>query len=354
MRGKREEGKGKKGIAGLRISFSLFLSPFFLSACSPSSPEPVWIDVERLAPATAPVRVTPKLPQPPAGIGAKTASLPARAPARLVTEAGIDGAALAREVEAAQEASLAKLRRKLSDVYRREADRFARAQFRSLGDPYKNALNSLYPAYRKKFEAYAEKRSYPAARLAFAVGGKDPNPEDDAPPQKGLTPLAQYFYDQASVARKQIKALDSRFKLVEIELLANIEASGSDAKAATLAAIEANRDALNRQALAEATLPAGTPGREAIRLTLARSGVATVPAVAARSVTVPAVAAPPAAPRVESPQALVDARARLLGEARIWASLKGVRLDPKGRDATAEFVRWKDSRVGALPNLPKR
>jgi len=349
----REEGEGKKGIAGLRISFSLFLFPFSLSACSPSSPEPVWIDVERLAPATAPVRVTPKLPQPPAGIAAKTASLPARAPARLVTEAGIDGALLAREVEAAQEASLAKLRRKLSDVYRREADRFARAQFRSLGDPYKNALNSLYPAYRKKFEAYAEKRSYPAARLAFAVGGKDPNPED-APPPPGLTPLAQYFYDQASAARKQIKTLDAQFKLIEDELLANIDASGSDAKAATLAAIEANRDALNRQALAEATLPAGTPGREAIRLSLARSGVATVPAVAARSVTVPAVAAPPAAPRVESPQALVDARARLLGEARIWASLKGVRLDPKGRDATAEFVRWKDSRVGALPNLPKR
>ncbi len=285
-------------------------------------------------------------------MGAKTASLPARAPARLVTEAGIDGALLAREVEAAQEASLAKLRRKLSEVYRREADRFARAQIRALGDPYKNALESLYPAYRKKFEAYAEKRSYPAARLAFAVGGKDPNKEDEAPPP-GLTPLAKYFYDQASAARKEIKALDAQFKIVEDELLANVDASGSDAKAATLAAIEANRDALNRQALAEATLPTGASGREAIRLSLARSGVATVPAVGARSVTVPAVAAPPPAPRVESPQALVDARARLLGEARIWASLKGVRLDPKGRDATAEFVRWKDSRVGALPNLPK-
>lgn len=339
-----------KSLGG-RVWFALLGLP--VAGCKNAlPPEAVWVDVDRLAPVAAPLKKEAPLPAPPPGMGSKTASLPGRPPARLVTEAGIDGEILAHEVEAAQEASLAKLRRKLSKVYRREADRFARAQMRALGDPYKGALESLYPAYRKKFEAYAEKRSYPAARLAFAVGGKDPNAQDEAPPA-GLTPLAKYFYDQASAARKEIKSLDAEFSLVEKELLANIEATGSDAKAATLAAIEANRDALNRQALAEATLPASSRGREAIRLSLARAGVAKVPAVAPRTVTVPSVAAPAPAPRVESPKALVDARARLLGEVRIWASLQGVRLDRKGRDATAEFVRWKDSRVGALPNLPK-
>jgi hypothetical protein len=255
-------------------------------------------------------------------------------------------------VETAQEASLAQLRRRLSAVYRREADRFARTQMRALGDPYRTALATLYPAYRKKFEAYAEKRSYPAARLAFAVGPRDPNP-DDKPPPPGITPLAKFFYAEASTARRELHALDAEFDLVVQDLLASIEDIGDDARAATFAAIEANRDALNRQAMAEATLPAGSRSRGAIRLTLARAGVTTVPAVAAKSVTVPSTPALPTAPRVESPKALVDARARLLGEARIWASLQGYRLDPKGRNATAEFVRWKDSRVGASPNSPK-
>lgn len=223
---------------------------------------------------------------------------------------------------------------------------------RALGDPYRNALATLYPAYRKKFEAYAEKRSYPAARLAFAVGARDPNPKD-LPPPPGITPLAKFFYAEASTARRELRVLDAEFDLVIEDLLASIEEIGDDARAATLAAIEANRDALNRQAMAEAALPAGSRSREAIRLTLARAGVATVPAVAGRSITVPSTRALPPAPRVESPKALVDARARLLGEARIWASLSGYRLDPKGRDATSEFVRWKDSRVGASPNSPK-
>jgi hypothetical protein len=346
-------GKGEGDKPFLPVACSLFPIALLLTACAKKpAPEAVWIDVAVLAPATAPVRVAPGAPHPPPGLTSKTAALPARPPARLVTEAGIDGVVLAREVEAAQEASLAQLRRRLSAVYRREADRFARTQMRALGDPYRTALDTLYPAYRKKFEAYAEKRSYPAARLAYAVGPRDPNPEDKpAPP--GITPLAKYFYAEASKARRELKALDAEFDLVIEELLANIQETGDDAKAATLAAIEANRDALNRQALAEATLPVGSRSRDPIRLTLARAGVATVPAVAARSVTVPATRALPPAPRVESPKALVDARARLMGEARIWASLSGYRLDPKGRDATAEFVRWKDSRVGASPNSPK-
>ncbi|RYG27240.1 hypothetical protein EON82_00130 [bacterium] len=305
-----------------------------------------------LAPDAAPARVASPLPRPPQGIVGKTASLPARPPARLVAESGIDGAVLAREVEAAQEASLAALRRRLSAVYRREADRFARSQMRALGDPYMKALESLYPAYRKKFEAYAEKRSYPAAKLAYAVGPRDPNPKD-LPAPEGSTPLVKFFYAEASKARKELRELDAEFDEVVLDLLANIQDIGDDARAATFAAIEANRDALNRQALAEATLPLGTRSREAIRLTLAKKGIATVPAVAARSVSVPSTPALPAPPRVESPKALVDARTRLLGEARIWASLNGYRLDPKGRDATEEFARWKDSRVGASPNSPK-
>ena len=336
-----------------RPSSSLFPLAFLVVGCSPKPPAPVvWVDVGLLTPEVAPTRVSASPPAPPKGLPAKTAGLPARPAERLVAEAGIDGAVLAREVEEAQEASLNLLRRRLSEVYRREADRFARTQLRALGDPYRKAIESLYPAYRARFEAYAAKRAYPAARLAYVVGTRDPNPLDK-PPKEELTPIGKLYAKQASEARRRLRALDEEFDGTIKELLANVEATGSDAKAATFAAIEANRDALMRQALSEATLPLGPRGGAAIQLQLARKGVAQAPAVSARTVALPASAAPPPAPRVESPQALADARARLLGEARIWAAQEGLLLDPKGRDATSEFVRWKTLRAGTSPNSPK-
>lgn len=342
----RKEGIGRGTFPRHALCFL-----FPLVGCSrAAAPDVVWVDVARLAPAVAPGRVAASPPSPPQGFPAKPATLPPRPAVRLVAEAGIDGAALAREVEAAQEASLARLRRRLSEVYRREADRFARAQIRALGDPYRHAFDSLYPAYRRKFEAYAEKRAYPFSRLAFVVGPRDPNPDDE--PVEAKTPLERLLAKQASEARRRLKLLDDEFDKVVEELLANVEAAGADAKAATYAAIEANRDALNRQALSEATLPLSPRGAQAIQLVLAKRGVAIVPAVPARSVVVPAVPAPPPAPRVESPRALVDARARLLGEARIWAAGLGYRLDPAGRDATSEFVRWKETRAGDSPTSP--
>ena len=356
MRGK---GKGEGGKVA-RHSFnppSSLLFPLsaalLLPGCAQKpAPTPVWVDVARLAPLAAPARLAPKPPAPPAAMGLKTASLPARPAARLVAEVGIDGERLAREVDEAQAASLVRLRRRLSEVYRREADRFARAQIRLLGDPYRKAVDSLYPEYRKAFEAYAARRVGPASRLAFIVGAKDPNPEDKPTPQESLSPLGRLLAARATQARRELRTLDEEFSAVVLAFLSNVERLGTAARAATLAAIERNRDLLNRQALAEASVPIGPRGEAAIRLSLARSGVALVPAVAARSLTLPAVAALPAPPRVESPRALVDARARLLGEARIWAAQAGFRLDPEGRDATPEFLRWKTQRAGASPTSP--
>ncbi len=283
---------------------------------------------------------------------AKTAGLPARPATRLVSEAGIDGEALAREVDEAQVTSLARLRARLTEVYGREADRFARAQLRLLGNPYRTATEASYPAYRKAFEAYAARRVVPSARLAYIVGPRDPNPKDDPVDPKDLTPLARLLAKRASGARAELKALDEEFEATTAAFLAEIDAKGDAAKADVLAKIAKARDALNRQAVAEALTPIGPRGESAIRLSLARAGFARVPAVAARSLTLPPVPPPPPAPRVESPKALADARARLLGEARIWAAGAGLRLDPKGRDATSEFIRWKTLRAGASPNSP--
>ena len=348
------KGTGDKG-GEVRAFLTLVPCSLFLVSCSPApSPVAVRIDVARLAPSVAPVRVVPTLPRPPAGLAAKSAALPGSPATRLVAEAGIDGATLAREVEDAQERSLAALRARLIAVYEREGDRFARAQLRELGDPYRKALQTLYPGYRKEFEAYAAKRAYPAARLSYFVGTPDPNPKDlppaaDAPP---LSPLGRYFFDEASRARKRLKTLDAEFDGVVVNLLASVRAVGDDAKVATLAAIAANRESLNRQAIGEATLPLGPRGGGAIRLSLARAGIARVPAVAPRSIALPAVSPPPPAPRVESPRVLADARARLLGEVRIWAAQKGYVLKTDGRDATSEFIAWKNQRAGASPNSP--
>lgn len=324
-----------------------------LGGCAKApAPQAVWIDVARLAPSAAPVRRPPTLPRPPAATPARNATLPARPPVRLVSEAGIDGEALAREVDEAQAISLDRLRRRLSEVYGREADRFARQQMRLLGDPYRTAIDRFYPEYRRAFEAYAEKRLAPAVHLAFIVGSKDPNPNDVPVDTKTLTPIGRLLAKRASAARKELRTLDAAFDKVAAEFLDRVATEGDAARAETLARIEKNRDALNRQALAEAARPIGPRGEEAIRLSLARAGVAQVPAVAARSLTLPAIPASPPAPRVESPQALTDARSRLLGEARIWAALQGLRLDPKGRDATTEFAAWNAKRAGASPNSP--
>ena len=330
------------------------LIAFVFAACAKAPPPAaVWIDVDRLAPATTPVRRTPAPPRPPERLDSRTAGLPARPATRLVAEAGIDGAQLAREVDQAQAESLARLRRRLAQVYAREGDRFARAQMRLLGDPYRTAIEGFYPEYRRAFEAYAEKRLVPSARLAFIVGAKDPNPEDVPTPPETLTPLGRVLAVRASGARKILRRLDGEFDGVVMEFLEKVAQTGDAATAATLAAIRRNREALNRQALAEAALPMGLRGGQAITLDLARAGIAKAPAVPARSVVLPAIPAPPAAPRVESPKALADERARLLGEARVWAAVRGLRLDPKGRDATPEFIRWKTQRAGASPNSPK-
>ena len=345
------KGRGKKE-GGTGGAF-LFLLPLSLIACAKKAdPARVWIDVARLAPETAPVRVAPPPPRPPAGAGSRSASLTARPATILVAVAGINGAQLAREVDQAQAASLARLRKRLAQVYAREADRFARAQFRLLGDPYRNAINLYYPDYRKAFEAYAERRLVPAARLAFIVGPRDPNPQNAPVAKAILTPLGKLLADRASETRETLRALDREFDGVVMALLENVAMAGDAANAKTLAAIARNREELNRQAMAQAALPIGPSGEEAITLSLARKGIATVPAVPSREVVLPAIPAPPPAPRVESPQALADARARLLGEVRIWAAGQGLRLDPKGRDATPEFIRWKTLRAGASPNSP--
>ncbi len=346
-----------RGRRGERLSIRFFpsLLPFFclLASCAkPPDPKAVWVDVSRLAPSARPARREVTLPRPPAALPARTVTLPGRPAARLVAEAGIDGEALAREVDEAQSRSLDRLRRRLSEVYDREADRFARQQLRLLGDPYRKAIDRFYPEYRSAFDAYATKRLSPAARLAFIVGSRDPNPHDDPIAAKGLTPLGRLLAQRASAARKELHALDTEFDATVMEFLMNVDAAGVAARTETLALIEKNRDALNRQALAEAGRPIGPRGEEAIRLTLARSGVAQVPAVAAQTLTIPALPAAPPAPRVESPRALTDTRARLLGEARIWAALEGLRLDPQGRDATTEFAAWNAKRAGASPNSP--
>ena len=346
-RGTRDRGHGERLVL-------LSLVPCLLSSCAKNAdPASVWIDVARLAPTAVPARVAPSLRRPPAPLASRSASLPARPATKLVAEVGIDGAQLAREVDEAQASSLARLRKRLAQVYAREGDRFARAQFRLLGDPYRTAIEFYYPDYRKAFEAYAERRLVPAARLAFIVGPKDPNPEDKPVETEALTPLGRLLAVRASETRKTLRALDREFDGVVMALLENVATMGDASKAATLAAVARNREALNRQAMAQAAFPIGPSGEEAITLSLARKGIATVPAVPARKVVLPAIPAPAPAPRVESPQALADARARLLGEARIWAAGQGLRLDPKGRDATSEFLRWKTLRAGASPNSPK-
>ena len=328
------------------------LSVLLASCAKAPVPEPVWVDVARLAPPAAPVRRAVPPPRPPAALPAKTVGLPARPATRLVAEAGIDGEALAREVDEAQAASLARLRRRLSEVYDREADRFARQQARLLGDPYRGAIDRFYPAYRRAFEAYAAKRLGPAARLAFIVGAKDPNPRNEPVVTKDLTPLGRLLAARASAARVELRTLDDGFDAIARAFLEDVAMTGDAARAGTLALVERNRERLNAQALAEAARPIGPRGEAAIRLSLARSGVAQVAAVPARSVTIPAAPAPPPAPEVESPRALADARSRLLGEVRIWAALEGLRLEPRGRDATTEFAAWNAKRAGASPNSP--
>ncbi|GEM_PF-4739803 len=337
---------------GERLAFPLIGALALFGCVKKVAPEAVWVDVAGLSATVSPVRKTVPPPVPPERIPARTASLPARPAARLVAQAGIDGAELAREVDEAQAKSLKNLRRKLSEVYRREADRFARAQIRALGDPYRKATLALYPAFRKKFEAYAAKRAYPAAVLFFAVGRNDPDKEIEGVLKLSTDPYGKLLFKRAHAARTELMALDAAFKGVEEAWVESIQSQGDAAKAATFASIESNRDTLNRQALAEATLNLGPRGTEAIELRLARRGVAVVPAVPARVAVLPAVAPPLPAPVVESPKALTDARSRLLGEARIWAAQSGFRLDPKGRDATSEFERWKEKRAGASPKSP--
>lgn len=330
--------------------FGLFAAALAAAGCQKLLPPAVWVDVDRLTPVAEPAKTASNPPAAPAGLAARATTLPARPAQRLVAEAGIDGEVLAREVDAAQEAALKRLRVRLSAVYRREADRFARAQLRALGDPYRTAFETLYPAYRKAFESYGARRAQPAARLAFLVGVPDPNPQDE-PPDPNLTPIGRKFALEASQSRKELKALDREFDDIVLNLLSNVQEIAQDARAATVAAIEANRDALNRQALQEAA-NTSSRGESGIRLQLARAGVARVPAIAAKSVQIPSTSALPAPPRVESPKALVDARARLEGEVRIWAAQRGVRIDRSGRDATTEFLQWKLQRAGLSPKSP--
>jgi hypothetical protein len=248
--------------------------------------------------------------------------------------------------EASEAAALKKLRQRLTAVYSRQADFYTEEQRRLLGDPQSRALDKVLPELRSAFQAYADRRTPLVIKLINLSGFPDSNPKSQPPPPR-LSPLEKKFWLSANEIRAQIQSLDDGYSKEAAGILAQVQHMANLEQLALLQKIDAFRKQMNDRAIAEAVNPLEGGVRAQI-LHVSSEPAVVLPPLAERTMTLPAVPALPAPPKVDWNEAQPSPKeGRMLMERQlsIWLALNHMALaSGPGRDIpdkTREFEFWR-------------
>ncbi len=319
--------------ATLAVTAGIFIG------CSHSSKESVSVDFSRV-PKAAWETGTPSAPGVTVTAVPGAVLIPGRPAVELITQVK-DVRAVEKLLAEQQEETRRKLEKGLAQLYARLARRFELKELAALSDRERKRYDDLNANIRLVFEQYAADRLPRVTRLAFLAGFPDPNPTS-VPPEAPLGKVSQEKFDEAKALRGEITQLDESFEATVKALLDEIDNQNAMDRTDSRLKIELNADDLRRRAETEASEQVNR-ARQSLHLDLAGGQTIRMPAIPARTITPPRMPAPEPAPKVDS---ALDANAALWqkkmleGQVRIWAAVNRYQVQPGGRDATDEFIKW--------------
>jgi hypothetical protein len=310
-----------------------------MSGCTHPKKDLVSVDLSRV-PTIAWESGTPSAPVVKVSSPPSAVLIPGRPAVELVTQVK-DVRAVEKLLADQQEETRRKLEKGLAQLYARLARRFELKELAALSDRERKRYDDVNANIRLVFEQYAADRLPRVARLAFLAGFPDPNPTS-LPPEAPLGKVSQNKFDEAKALRGEISLLDENFEATVKALLDEIDNQNSMDRTDSRLKIELNADDLRRRAETEASEQVNR-ARQSLHLDLAGGQTIRMPAIPARTITPPRMPAPEPAPKVDS---ALDANAAawqkkmLEGQLRIWAAVNRYQIQPGGRDATDEFIKW--------------
>ena len=327
---------------------SLVLSAIVLSGlgCRPVPHQRVYVDFEAvLASYSGSPLPSRPVPRPPAGLPAKTLSVPAVPPRTIVVE-GMSADKANAMLEQSRAQAVKELTTLLGERYVREAERIGADRIRSLEPAKQKAYETAQAAIRSEFESYADKRGYDVAQLTSLVGFPDPNPKS-LPPTSPVPAFVQKRLDQAAQLRKNINALDDNYQAKVKSILENSSKEYQTSLTEASLQLEQDRAAAFRRAEEEATAQIAKSYASFKPLVMGSSRV-NLPGEPAQSVTLPAVPGPMAAPNVRDRPLTQGQRKTILhDQLQMWLAINNYDLasSPDGvPNVTPDFIRWRKER----------
>lgn len=310
--------------------------------CKASDRELVYVNATEVSRDIAITSVPPKAGP---SFPATTASIPAL-PQRSIS-IGDTKARLQRAKQVIAEnrkAAQVQIARELQESYTRDINRDFREKRDALSQGKDEGFKVASEQLRDRFLAYATKRAPFVARLALLADfpDRDPNSKRVSDPKARIEAEA---IEEAKQLRLTIAALDSQYRSETDAFLAQVGKVHLDA----LSQLQAEMQRLRVEAEERAQLAARRQLQDEveIRSILEKKPIANHPAEPGKSVTVPGSAGLPnvkPTTHQQVPQALT-----LQDEIEIWAATHNYTLSKnKGRDATQEFLKWRQQRTPGL------
>lgn len=312
-----------------------------LAGCG-NPPERVWVDHSRVPPDPDRFGTPTATPKPPAGLPARTGSLPALPARTFADESSPRMAQALAEVERNRRDATRQLRNRLIRLAESELRRRREALRGELDADREARLKEIDARIRAEFERVALLRGELLTRYTFLVAS--PRLEPVPPPPTGDSPVLRERYTEGLLLRSEIIALDAAY----LESRRALQASGQAELDRLLTDFEVRLARLAEEARQRAADEADELLRrsyENINLRPGTEGDLRLPAVAGAQVTRPATRSPRPAPKLdfEPLSTPAEQRAMLERDARIWAESRGYELvrGRAGRDATKEFLEWR-------------
>jgi hypothetical protein len=303
----------------------------------------VSVDLDRLVAQARTVSVPEAdIPSPPVPMGGGTIESEGFDHRTLEDPSDASQGRIAERIERQQRQARVELERRLRAIYLDELRQFELDTRRELDSARPTAYDEANRRIRVRFERYADARAPLVADLYNIVGFPDPNPRSE-PPKQPLGMVSQQLFDEAVRLRGEIAEVERSYQADKREILAQTEAEISASEATALARLAERAEELE--------LRAGREAQEQVRISVEDLGLQladpqriTLPKTPDRRVVIeaePPFENPPQVPSRGIPNSAVDVRRRLERELEIWLRVNRLRLDPKARDATAEFSRWR-------------
>jgi hypothetical protein len=256
---------------------------------------------------------------------------------------GASGQEIRERIRRAQLQALQDITSRLRRFYSTEVSRFELDQEKARTTAELEAYETAGARIRRRFEIYADQREPVYTQLTLLAGFPDPNPTS-RPPDNPLPPALQKRFEEAKELREKLADIDREFRSDVDQILSSVQDVIAAQTAAMRLRVEQFKEELDRRAAEEANAQVRETASE-LGLQLIKPRSTVVPGTPSESVRV--TGGPPFKPAPDVPSAGIltgnaDRERLLKHELEVWLGLNRYVLMPGGRDATSEFIKWRE------------